>query len=475
MKDQIHNMKITKFRSSLIALTSLGVASFAWWLTSSAAFAPNFPLSSSPASNPISEIEQSQEILEQDLYQEIDETVKSGDTLTHIFERHHLKTADLYKILQLKQFKPQLSQLQLNQKVFILHDNDGNVVDLILHLGEDRELQIYRNDFGFDGEILQDDEPVLVSLAQHSMVEADAVLANIPVEIKSQQTPNFESNRLALKIKSGDTLYKIFRHYQLSLGDLERILRLHRKSRSQLQNLRINQKLIVTRADNNHVESLSLVIDSKKTLHFTKKANSFQGEIEQNGTRVALDYEPPRQQVAQRQQQVKQVEQRKKSAPTPQREHTPTTAQVQKDTNLDKARTPQVYSYQKAAMPELSEMIESAKKYLGYPYRYGGVSPSGFDCSGFVIYNSKKVGISHLPRTAHQQYQHTKPISRDELQPGDLVFFHSRNNRKRIGHVGIYIGDDKFIHARAKGAKDVTITSLNNSYYRKHFVRGGRL
>ncbi|WP_353572503.1 NlpC/P60 family protein [Candidatus Albibeggiatoa sp. nov. BB20] len=475
MKNQAHNIKTTKFRSSVIAVAMISVASFTWWLTSSEAFAPNIPISSLPNTQVVEQpefqsIKQEIQQLERDQYQEIETTVQSGDTLTHIFERHNLKTADLYEILQLKQFKSQLTQLHLKQKIVILHTSQGNVVDLTLQLGKDKELQVYKNDFGFDAEILQGGEPVLTSLAQHSIVTEPQTISNSNVATTAtalavttvvtkavKKAPKFKSNRLELKIKSGDTLYKFFRQHKLNLADLERILKLSRKSRRQLQNLKINQKLVITRTKNNHVKSLSLAIGKKATLHFTQKGNNFKGEIEKNGTRVALNHKPkPRLRVA------KQTENKK----------------AKKVAAKKPARTiVKSYAPLKAPSPQLGDMIKSAKKYLGYPYVYGGTTPRGFDCSGFVVYNSKKAGISYVPRTAHQQYKHTAttPVSRKNLKPGDLVFFHSRNNRKRIGHVGIYIGDDKFIHARAKGPKDVTITSLNNSYYRKHFVRGGRL
>lgn len=483
MKNQAHDKKMAKFRSSLIAIATVGVASFTWWLTSSEAFAPNLPLSS--FSHPevaqdmelediLEQTDENIEQLEQDRYQELDTAVQTGDTLISIFERYSLQMADLYEILQLKQFKPQLSHLQPEQKLYILHDDQGHVVDLTLHLGADKELQIYKNDFGFDGEVLQDGEPVLASLAQHSVVDIETtqnIVSNVahaniktaaPVANTVKNIPEFESNRLKLKVKSGDTLYKIFRQYQLSLGDLARILKLNRQARQQLQNLKIDQQITIERTDKNHIKTLSLAVDNNAILHFTKNSNSFKGEIEKNGTRVALGFKPKKQP---RQQQVAQQSSRnvtKKVVP-------------KKLTSTKVSSFKQNYEYPLASSPELNEMIQNAKKYLGYPYVYGGQTPRGFDCSGFVVYNSKKAGISHLPRTAHQQYKHTKPVSRSNLQPGDLVFFHSRNNRKRIGHVGIYIGDDKFIHARAKGPKDVTITSLNNSYYRKHFVRGGRL
>ncbi|WP_176329865.1 NlpC/P60 family protein [Thioflexithrix psekupsensis] len=116
-------------------------------------------------------------------------------------------------------------------------------------------------------------------------------------------------------------------------------------------------------------------------------------------------------------------------------------------------------------------ILASARSLLGTRYRYGGTSPAtGFDCSGFVYYNMSKAGVK-VPRTAREQYARAKPVSRKELKPGDLVFFRVRHSY--IDHVGIYIGNNEFIHAESS-RKPVTITSLDNSYYRRYFVGGGR-
>lgn len=120
-----------------------------------------------------------------------------------------------------------------------------------------------------------------------------------------------------------------------------------------------------------------------------------------------------------------------------------------------------------------AQVVEYAKQYLGYKYVSGGSSPSsGFDCSGFTCYVFKHFGIS-LNRVSGAQASNGIAVDRDSLQLGDLILFNDNNNSK-IGHVGIYIGGNQFIHA-ANGKKGVVITSLSDSYYTKRYVCARRV
>ena len=112
-----------------------------------------------------------------------------------------------------------------------------------------------------------------------------------------------------------------------------------------------------------------------------------------------------------------------------------------------------------------------AKSMLGTPYRYGGSSPNGFDCSGLVYYTHGKLGIK-VPRTSNKQFNFAKPIKINRLQVGDVVFF--RLNKKNISHIGIYIGNNRFIHAPVSGKK-VSINYLNEPYWKSKIAGGGRL
>ena len=92
------------------------------------------------------------------------------------------------------------------------------------------------------------------------------------------------------------------------------------------------------------------------------------------------------------------------------------------------------------------KMAEFALKYVGYPYVYGGSSPKGFDCSGFVKYVCNQFGYN-VNRTASGQMDNGTSVSRNQLQPGDLVFFRKSGSSSRASHVGIYVGGGKFVHA----------------------------
>lgn len=120
-----------------------------------------------------------------------------------------------------------------------------------------------------------------------------------------------------------------------------------------------------------------------------------------------------------------------------------------------------------------ANIVACAQKYLGYKYVSGGSSPStGFDCSGFTSYVYKQCGIS-ISRSSSAQASNGTAVSKSNLQPGDLVIFNNRANTS-IGHVGIYIGGNTFIHAGNSGTGVIT-TSLSDSYYQSRYVTGRRI
>jgi lipoprotein Spr len=108
--------------------------------------------------------------------------------------------------------------------------------------------------------------------------------------------------------------------------------------------------------------------------------------------------------------------------------------------------------------------------WIGTPYRFGGSSRHGIDCSAFTKELYSQVFNLDIQRSSRDIFSMVSPVRRDDLQEGDLVFFkiHSR----RISHVGIYLGNNRFAHASSRG---VAISSLDDAYYRRYFYRGGRM
>jgi murein DD-endopeptidase len=112
-----------------------------------------------------------------------------------------------------------------------------------------------------------------------------------------------------------------------------------------------------------------------------------------------------------------------------------------------------------------------ALKMVGAPYRYGGASPKGFDCSGLVQYSFRQAGIT-LPHQTEQQRRLGKRVAISELRPGDLVFFDQQG--KKNGHVAMYAGNGEIVHAPSSG-KRVRRDRLDSPYWRKHFSEARRL
>jgi len=124
-----------------------------------------------------------------------------------------------------------------------------------------------------------------------------------------------------------------------------------------------------------------------------------------------------------------------------------------------------------ADIVEPSAIVEAARRYEGTPYRYGGDSASGMDCSGLVfrVFTDQRISV---PRTTEEQYEFGRPVPPDRLRPGDLVFFD--DGRGRVQHVGLVVEGDRFLHA-STSRRRVVEDSLRQSYFRDRFAGARRV
>lgn len=128
---------------------------------------------------------------------------------------------------------------------------------------------------------------------------------------------------------------------------------------------------------------------------------------------------------------------------------------------------------QEGVSPHASNIVGLAKKYLGTKYVFGGAQPGGFDCSGFVQYLYHQKGIN-LPRTTFDQIKVGQRIDKQQLQPGDIVFFNTENDPRGPSHEGLYIGGNQFIQSPHTGDV-VKISSMSDPYYAQRFVGARRV
>jgi cell wall-associated NlpC family hydrolase len=133
--------------------------------------------------------------------------------------------------------------------------------------------------------------------------------------------------------------------------------------------------------------------------------------------------------------------------------------------------TPTRLKKQDSSLEPTYTVIDIAEKLKGKPYRYGGVTPKGFDCSGFVQYAYRKAGMS-IPRTTRDQYRVSQRLPLEKAKPGDLLFF--KIDSRKLSHVGLYAGNGRFIHA-STAKKRVADALLHNPYWRNRLIGIGRI
>ena len=136
----------------------------------------------------------------------------------------------------------------------------------------------------------------------------------------------------------------------------------------------------------------------------------------------------------------------------------------------DPAPSPRVESTELVTRNPGEALANVALSLQGTRYHYGGVSRDGFDCSGLVVYAHRSLGLE-VPRTSRDQAEEAEQVKPRKLERGDLVFF--KIDSRKVNHVGIYVGDHRFVHAPGNG-KPVTVSSLDDQFYAESFSGAGR-
>lgn len=128
-------------------------------------------------------------------------------------------------------------------------------------------------------------------------------------------------------------------------------------------------------------------------------------------------------------------------------------------------------SFNKVSAATPDDIATYAEQFYGTPYKFGGTTPAGFDCSGYIRHVFTNYDIQ-LPRTSEDQFKVGTAVSKDELQPGDLVFFEN-TYKKGISHTGIYLGNDEFISAKSKGVLKANLKT--DSYWAPKYAGAKRV
>ncbi|MFJ8257624.1 LysM peptidoglycan-binding domain-containing protein [Peribacillus asahii] len=251
-------------------------------------------------------------------------------------------------------------------------------------------------------------------------------------------------------VKKGDTLTKIAKKYDLTVKKLKELNNL--KSNT----IYVNQKLVTSKKETTAAKATVSIKNEKTTTYkvvagdtLTKIANKHNltlGELKQLNKLSSTV--------------IKVGDTLIVSSSS-----TETIIDLPEETNSS------ANTYETENGPSIDKVIAEAKKVIGTPYSWAGSTPAGFDCSGFVYYAFKKAGYSISRHSSSTYYALGKTVS--SPQRGDLVFFATGSNRSVVNHLGIYLGDNQFIHASS--SKGVMISSVNDSYYKSRLIGYKRL
>lgn len=343
-------------------------------------------------------------------------SVKKGDNLYDISKKHHISVDKLCKINHIKKG----STLELGQKILLSSTSEIKSVST------------------------QKTKAKLARKTKSKTTLARKVSSRLKAKV-------IESRSLAgYVVKKGDTLYSIAKRFDIKPVMLQNINHLSSSKLAVGQTLTVPQTVVsITPNDFRSNKKRSTQHYQSIAMNNTQEEVSEDGVFDWNGVFSSQDDST--------------------------QEHSSRSAKHNHATKIITATTNSPsYDTTSSVNPFSRTVINLAKQELGKKYVWGATGKRGtFDCSGFTQYVYNQTGVA-IPRTSITQAEFGQSISRSELQKGDLIFFDtSRNRRGYVNHVGIYIGNNMFIHASSI-KKKVVITSLNETFYSQRFVKARR-
>jgi peptidoglycan endopeptidase LytE len=262
------------------------------------------------------------------------------------------------------------------------------------------------------------------------------------------ETVKCQEDSLYHIVKRGDTLFSLSKKYSISIDELKEINNLRSKK------LKIGRKLLVKRTEPRNYT----VKKGDNIWKIAKKFNIDPDELMDINDLETDLLKPGRKILLEPVFEVTEI-----------KSHDAILSQTHIEDEIKETSESEDPGLKELSMKE--RLILFAKKLLNIPYRFGGNSLLGIDCSAYVQKVYSLIGIN-LPRSAREQFSEGNPVDKEDLSIGDLVFF--RTYASFPSHVGIYLGNNLFIHASSKGKK-VTINSLETPYYLKRFIGAKRL
>jgi len=272
-------------------------------------------------------------------------------------------------------------------------------------------------------------------------------------------------------VKKGDNIYRISKKFNVTVEDIKKAnnlttnkLQIGMKLEIPEKNSKITKK---SKELKNSIEPQYHTVKKGENLYrIAKKYNISVDELKRLNVLNSNKLSPGQKLL------VKAPDKPRENLSIRENEKVPVLSNAKLDIEEKKEEIEEIKASEDLSKMSITErLLLFAKKMLHLPYRFGGNSFSGLDCSFFVKKVYSMVGID-LPRSAREQFTVGVPVKKDELQPGDLVFF--RTYAKFPSHVGIYLGDNLFIHASTR-SKKVTIDSLETPYYLSRYIGAKRI